>query len=244
MLGFISLTLAVTLAAPAADEPAQARAIITKAIEAMGGETKLAKAGTFTQKAGGKFYGPAGMVAFSGEWTVNLPDQVRETVESETDGMKFRAVKVIAGDKGWLRVNDSVEELDKDALAAARDEIYAARVTTLAPLKEKEFTLAPLGESKVGDRAAVGVKVTHPDRPEVSLFFDKDKGWLLRAEYAVKVRSVKARQEVFYDDYQDMEGFKRPKKTTVKRDGKTLVESEVTEFKPLDKVEPKLFEKP
>ena len=158
--------------------------------------------------------------------------------------MKFRAVKVIAGDKGWLRVNESVEEMDKDALAAAHDEIYAAWVTTLLPLKEKEFTLAPLGESKVGDRAAVGVKVTHADRPEVALFFDKDKGWLLRAEYAVKVGPAKAKQEVFYDDYQDRDGLKRPKKTTVKRGGKVLRRERGQEFKTLDKADPKAFEKP
>ena len=119
-------------------------------MEAVGGEAKLARRSCFNQKAGGKFHGPAGVVAFTGEWTVDLPGQVREAVESEADGMKYRAVKVIAGDKGWLRVNDSVEELDKDALAAVRDEIYAAWVTTLLPLKEKEFNLAAAGRVEGG----------------------------------------------------------------------------------------------
>jgi hypothetical protein len=238
------LLLALAAAAPSADDAAAARAVIDKAVQAVGGEAKLAGAGRFTRKASGKFHGPAGPVAFTGEWTVDLPGQVREAVDSEADGMKYRAVKVIAGDKGWLRVNDSVEELDKETLAAARDEVYAAWVTTLLPLKEKEFTLAPLGESKVGDRAAVGVKVTHADRPEVALYFDKEKGWLLRAEYAVKVRGAKARQEVFFDDYKDVDGLRRPMKTTVRRDGKVLVECEVKEFKALDKADPKAFEKP
>ncbi len=243
MHGLIPLTIALVVAAPA-DDAAQARAVIDKAIQATGGEAKLAGAARFTQKAAGKVYGPAGAVAFTGEWAVDLPGQVRETIETEADGMKFRAVKVIAGDKGWLRVNDGVEELDKDALAAAHDETYAAWVTSLLPLKEKEFTLAPLAESKVGERAAVGVKVTHADRPDVALYFDKEKGWLLRAEYAVKAGAAKVRQEVFYDDYTDRDGLQRPKKTTVKRDGKVLLECEVSEFKALDKADPKAFEKP
>jgi hypothetical protein len=244
MHGLLPLALALAVAAPP-DDAEQARAVMDKAVQAVGGEAKLAGAGRFTQKAAGKFHGPAGPVAFSGEWTVDLPGQVREAVESEADGMKFQTVKVIAGDKGWFRVNDSVEELDKDALAAARDETYAAWVASLLPLKEKEFTLALLkGESKVGDRPTVGVKVTHADRPDVALFFDAEKGWLLRAEYAVKVGGAKARQEVFYDDYKDVGGLQRPMKTTVKRDGKLLVECEVTEFKALDKADPKAFEKP
>jgi hypothetical protein len=243
MLGLLPLALTLAVAAPP-DDAEQARAVLDKAVKAVGGETKLAGAGRFTQKAAGKFHVPAGAVAFSGEWTVDLPGKVREAAESEADGVKFQSVKVIADDKGWLRVNDSVEELDKDALTGARDELYAAWVASLLPLKEKEFTFAPLGESKVGDRAAVGVKVTHADRPDVALFFDTEKGWLLRAEYAVKVRGTKARQEVFYDDYKDVGGLQRPMKTTVKRDGKLLVESAVTEFKALDKADPKAFEKP
>jgi hypothetical protein len=244
MRGLIGLTLALAVTAPArADEAGDARAVVDKAIQAVGGEAKLAKAKSYSQKATGKFFGPAGAIAFTGEWVVNLPEQVRETVDSESDGMKYHAVKVIA-DKGWLRVNKSVQELEKDALAAEREQLHAAWVATLLPLKDKDFILTGLGESKVGERPAVGVKVTYPDHPDVSLFFDKEKGWLLRSEVSVKVRSARVKQEVLYDDYQDADGLKRPKKTTVKRDGKVLVEAEVTEFKPLEKVDAGLFEKP
>src|SRR5262245_35230189 len=107
MHGLIPLALALVVGqAPAPDEAARARAVIDKAVQAAGGEAKLARAKSFTQKVAGKFNGPAGTTAFTGEWAVNLPDQVRQTADSETDGMKFHAVKVIAGDKGWLRVND------------------------------------------------------------------------------------------------------------------------------------------
>ncbi len=247
MRGLLSLTLAlaVTTTTARADEPAEVRAILDKAVQAAGGEANLARARTYTQKATGKFFGPARPVAFTGEWVVNLPAQVREAIEAESDGMKFRAVKVIDGDKGWLRVNNgSAEELDKDALAEAREQLYALDVATLLPLKEKEYTLAALGESKVGERPAVGVKVTRPGRPAVSLSFDKEKGWLLRVEFSAPFRKTSARWEIVYDDYHDVGGLKRPKKTTIRRDGKVFVESEVTEFKPLDKVDAKQFEKP
>lgn len=246
MRGLISLALVFTVAAaPArADEQAEARALIDKAVQAVGGEAKLAAAKAYTRKAKGTFHGPAGAVPFTGEWVVSLPGRVREAVDSESGGMKFRAVKVIAGDKGWLRINDTLVELDKDAVAEEDEQMYAAWVATLLPLKDKEFTLAPLGESKVGDRPAAGVKVTRKGRRDVTLFFDKEKGWLLKAEWRVKAGNAEVAQEVVYDDYQEADGLKGPRKTTVKRDGKVFVETEVTELKLLDKPDPKSFEKP
>jgi hypothetical protein len=240
----VVLAVSVTVAAAGADEPADARAVIDRAVEAAGGSAKLAGLKAYTQKAKGTFHGPGGPVAFTGTWTVNWPDQVRAELDSESGGMKFHVVQVIAGDKGWLRVNDTLIELDRDAAVAEREQVYAAWVATLLPLKDKDFVLVPLEESKVGERPAAGVKVTHKDQRDVSLFFDKEKGWLLRAEFRVKSHQGDFGQEVLYDDYRDTDGLKRPWKTTVRRDGKVFVETEVMEFKPLDKADPKLFEKP
>ena len=240
MRQFVLLTLALVAAAPArADDATEARAIIDKAVKAVGDEAKLAAAKAYTQKISGKFHGPAGVIAFTGEWAVSLPDQLRQAIESQSDGITFRTVRVIAGDKGWLRVNDTLVELDKDALAGEHAQMYAAWVASLLPLKEKDFVL-----TKVGESPTVGVKVTHKEHGAVTLFFDAEKGWLVRAEFRVKVANGEATQEVVYDDYQDADGLKRPRKVTVRRDGKVLVEAEATEFKPLDKPDPKLFEKP
>jgi len=240
MRQFVLLTLALVAAAPArADDATEARAIIDKAVKAVGDEAKLASAKAYTQKISGKFHGPAGVIAFTGEWAVSLPDQLRQAIESQSDGITFRTVRVIAGDKGWLRVNDTLVELDKDALAGEHAQMYAAWVASLLPLKEKDFVL-----TKVGESPTVGVKVTHKEHGAVTLFFDAEKGWLVRAEFRVKVANGEATQEVVYDDYQDVDGLKRPRKITVRRDGKVLVEAEVSDFKPLDKPDPKLFEKP
>jgi hypothetical protein len=240
MRAFLPMVLALAVAPPAwADDAADARAIIDKAVQAVGGEAKLAAAKAYTQKVNGKFHGPAGVIAFTGEWTVSLPDGLRQAIESQSDGMTFRTTRVIAGDKGWLRVNDTLVELDKNALAGERAQMYAAWVASLLPLKEKDFDL-----TRVGEPPTVGVKVTHKEHGPVNLFFDAEKGWLLRAEFRVKVANGEATQEVVYDDYQDADGLKRPRKVTVRRDGKVLVEAEATEFKPLDKPDPKLFEKP
>jgi hypothetical protein len=245
MRTFLPIALALVMASRAcADDEAEARAIIDKAVQAVGGEAKLSAARAYTQKVSGKFHGPGGVVAFTGEWAVSLPDRLRQATDSESEGMKFHTVRVIDGDKGWLRVNNTVVELDKDALAAEREQMYAAWVASLLPLKEKDFVLAPPEKSQVGERPAVVVKVTHKEHGPVSLFFDAEKAWLLKAEFGVKRANTEVVQEILYDDYQDADGLKRPRKTTVRRDRKVLVEAEVTDFKPLDKPDPKRFEKP
>src|SRR5689334_10821056 len=81
---FIPIALAL-MASPAwADDAAEARAIIDKAVQAVGGEAKLAAAKAYTQKVSGKFHGPGGVVAFTGEWTVSLPDRLRQVTDSES----------------------------------------------------------------------------------------------------------------------------------------------------------------
>ena len=106
MYALLPLALALALNAPAPDESAGPRAAIDKAVKAVGGEAKLAGARGFSQKASGKLYGPAGAADFTAEWVVHLPGQARQTADTQSDGKTFHVVKVIAGDKGWLRVND------------------------------------------------------------------------------------------------------------------------------------------
>jgi hypothetical protein len=124
--------LLLTSTVRAADE---AHTIIDKAIQAVGGEAKLPQAKAFSQKVSGTLFSPAGAVTFTAERVVNFPNQLRETADADSKGEKFQAIKVIAGDKGWLRIGDSLRELDKDTLAGEQQQMYVAYLTTLLPLK-------------------------------------------------------------------------------------------------------------
>src|SRR2546430_9564395 len=50
---------------------------------------------------------------------------------------------------------------------------YTFHLATLAPLKDKAFKLAPLGEVKVNDQPAVGIRVSCEGRPDASLYLDR-----------------------------------------------------------------------
>jgi hypothetical protein len=47
-----------------------------------------------------------------------------------------------------------------------------------------------------------------------------------------------------YSDYRDFDGLKKATKVQSKRDGQDFLKSEVTEFKVVDKLDPKTFDEP
>jgi len=154
---------------------------------------------------------------------------------------------VLNGDKGWMSMGGSTEEMSKEQLAEQKETHFAGYVTTLLPLKDKAFNLAPVGEAKVGDRAAVIVKVTHEGHRDVLLFFDKENNRLVKSEYKAKAQEQggeEVKQEVFFSDYRDVDGVKFPMKIVVTRDGKPYVEAENSEVKAVDKPDDKVFAKP
>src|SRR5262245_57665115 len=156
-----------------ADDQAEVQALIDKAIQARGGADKLAKFKAATWKGKGKFYGLGEGIDFTGDWAVQPPTQTRYSLEMDVGGMKIQRLAVVNGDKGWIKLNDMLQEMDKEQLAEEKAQAQASRVTSLLTLKEKEYQLSPLGEAKVGDRPAAGVRVSHKDQRDINLYFDK-----------------------------------------------------------------------
>jgi hypothetical protein len=165
--------------------------------------------------------------------------------EGEFGGNQFRAVTVIAGDKGWRTIPET-GELDSDQLANEKRRNYLSVIPmTILPLKSKGFKLAAAGEEKVGGKAAIGVKVTPPDGKDFTIHFDKESGLPVKlVADVVGFGGEEFTQETVFSDYKEFDGVKVALKSEAKRDGQTFLDSKVTEFKLLDKVDPKTFTEP
>jgi hypothetical protein len=155
-------------------------------------------------------------------------------------------VVVVNGDKGWRKFGDNKMDLDGDALANEKRQVYLQVVPSLlVPLKGKGFKLESASEEKVGDKPAAVIKVTGPEGKDFTLYFDKESG--LPVKLVAKVIGFGGEeftQETTYKDYKDFDGIKKATKANSKRDGEDFVKSEVTEFKVLDKVDAKTFSEP
>ena len=239
VLAFASLFVLVRAGSLLADDAGPA-GIIDKAIKATGGEDKIKKFKTHTWKVKGTYHGMGNPIEFTGTYAVDWPDKFRAEIEGY-------AIIVLNGDKGWMQTMGETKEMDAEQLAEQKESNYAGYVATLLPLKDKAYTLTPLGEVKVGDRPAVGVKVSSKGHRHVELYFDKDTNLLIKSQTRVKSREQEGKemdQESLYADYKEMDGAKVPMKVTINREGKVYVESESTDVKPVDKLDDSTFGKP
>lgn len=228
-------------------EEAKLREVVARAIKAQGGIDNLTKLKANVSKEKGKYYGMGEGIDFTSESSLQLPDRFRVEVKSKIGDQEFTFIQVINGKKGWIKLGDKTEEMDKEMLAEAKEEMNVANISQLVCLKDKEFKLSPLGEVKVGDRPAIGVRVEHKGFRDVSLFFDKEKGLLLKSETRVK-DLMRGGEEytstTLYDDYKKAEGMMVAHKITIKRDDKPFVDGELTEVKISEKIDDSVFEKP
>jgi hypothetical protein len=230
----------------AEDSGAAPSAVIDKAIQATGGEALLSKYKAATWKSKGTFYGMGQPIPYTAEWTIQWPDKSKATISGEFNDQKFAMTNVYNHDKAWMKMNEQAMEMDGDHLAAAKDEMHARRVSHLLELKDPGYKLSALPEAKVDGKAAVGVKVSSAGHRDVSLYFDKDSGLLVKSEMRIKNpdTSEEANQETFYSDYKDIQGAKEPMKITVKRDGKVFTEGENSDMKLLEQLDDKVFAEP
>ena len=238
------LVLAATTAARA-DDAAAARALVDKAVKAHGGADALAKVPAVTVKFKGTAHAMGQAFPFTGEVASQGADRSKIDIEIEVMGQKFRFVSVVNGDKGWIKMGDATNEMDKEQLAEAQEQARAGWVATLVPLKDKAFTLATTGEIEIDKRPALGVKVSSKGHRDVDLYFDKETGMLVKTEARAKDEGGKeVTDETFYADYKDVQGVKQAMKVTVKRDGKLYVEGEVTEYQLGESLDASVFAKP
>jgi hypothetical protein len=251
MKGRFGVALAIALltgtgASGWAAEAPDANAVLDKAIKALGGEEKLGKvkAASWRTKGTITFGGNDNSVTIQG--TVQGLDHTRQEFEGEFGGNQIKGVTVLAGDKGWREFNGNRMEMDKDAVANEKRTIYLTLIPiTILPLKSKEFKVEAIGEETVGGKPAAGIKATGPDGKEFNLYFDKESG--LPVKQVAKVIGFMGEeftQETTFSDYQEMAGIKKATKVQSKRDGEKFLEGQISEFKVLDEVDPKLFAEP
>jgi hypothetical protein len=250
MKRLIGVACAILLASGAAirarADDKDPKAILDKAIQALGGEEKLQKAEAISWKTKGTitFNGNEGDIKTQA--TAKGLGHYRRESEVEINGELRKIVIVLDGDKGWRKFGDEPMAMDDERLANEKRNVYLEVLpATLVPLKGSGYKLEAAGEETVDGKPAVGVKVTGPDQKDFTLYFDKDSG--LPVKLVAKVVGFQGNehnQVTTFKDYKDFDGIKKATKVESKRDGEDYLKSEVTEFKVLDKVEPATFSEP
>jgi len=228
-----------------ADEK-DAKAVIDKAIKAIGGAEKLAKAPVLTWKTKGTISFNDNENEFTGTSTAQGLERYRSEFEGEFNGNSVKGVTVLDGKKGWRKFGENVMEMDEAGVANEARTVYLQVIAaSIVPLNGKGFKVESAPDEKVGDKPASVVKATGPDGKSFTLAFDKESGLLVRMTATVAgFNGDDYEQESTFADYKDFGGIKKATKVETKRDGNPFIKGTVTEFKASDKAAPETFAEP
>jgi hypothetical protein len=245
-----ALVLAVwlTIAGPGrADERTEALKIVDAAIQAAGGAAKLEKLRTIRVKGKGSIHEGAKEVAFIAEGTMQGSDHFRFDLDVDFKGEAVKLLLGLSGNKGWRKVQERVFETPTAAVPLFKGPLHAFRMAEmLTALKDKDIKLSPLGEIKINTRSAVGIKISKKDHPDVDLYFDKEMHLPIRCE--LRLNDPETGQEVvaawLFSGFKEMDGVQHATKLVLNRDGNKMMEIEISEVKPEEKVDDDTFAKP
>ena len=241
----VALVIGLNSTGRAADA-ADPAAVVDKAIKAMGGAEALGKVKAIAWTAKGTITINGADNPVTLKSLIRGLDESRREFEGDFDGNVIRGMTVIAGDKGWRRFGDEVNELDKETLANEKRGTYLTVIpATILPLKDPRFKLESIADATVNDKPAAGLKVTPPDGKEFQIYFDKASG--LPVRQVAKVLDYMGNeftQETTLDEYKSTDGIQFPTKHSSKRDGEKFIDVRVEDFKVVDKVDAGAFEQP
>ncbi len=234
---------ALPLGARAEDDAAK---IIDKAIEAKGGEEKLAKFKAEEWKVDATINFMGGKVPYTATYYFQPPTYLRFDMAMEFGGKKTTISAGTDGKQAWHKAGDRVEVMPMKKAEEFERMVYGMALTSLLPLKDKEFTLSVVEGIKVDDKPTVGVKVSKKGKRDVTLYFDKDSHLLVKTQTIVwnEFTDNDVKQEIFLKSWKEKNGRKIFEKRVIKRDGKDFLEEDMKEQKSLEKLDPKLFPKP
>lgn len=235
----------VALPRAGADDAAEARKIVERAIQVTGLEKTAKNTGT-TLKGKGTLTLMGAMIPFTMTGYFQLPDKSRGEIHIDVMGQQLEIINVFNKDKGWLKIGENVIDMTQDQIDEAKDSLHNTVVTSLLPLREPSYQLSLLGPMKEDGKELVGVLVKAKDKPDVKLWFGATTGLLTKVEMKTKdgMTGMEVHEVTYFSDYRDTKGVKVAFKYKTLRDGNVFIEAELESWESVPKHPDSLFEKP
>jgi hypothetical protein len=245
-LGSLALLALSAAAAARAEAPDEPKALLEKAIKARGGAEALTKYPALTAKYKGRFHQAGRAIEYT-EIMMTQPGCYRAELTLTVGQRELTFVDVLNGDKGWTLRQGKTQEMSKEQVGRLRRLLSTGKLQRLVDLRGKEYQLSHLGEIKVDDRPAVGIRVEREGERPVNLYFDKESWLLVKAEFRAQGPMGETQEvlvEVYPRDYKKVGDILVAHKTDTHRDGKLYEEKELVECAPADKLDDGNFAKP
>lgn len=239
VVGVVALALLV-LPLAAQDKPED---VIKTAIKAHGGLDALKKYPAGNSKIAGKVIAGKAELPFTGTLAFSIPGKVRVEMTIEAGGQKTTLVQVVNGDKVKQTENGKASTLADGVKNELRESAVIQEMSLLYPLLDPaKYTLTADKDATYDGHECAVVVVKGKDLKETRLAFDKKTGTLT----ALQRKGLNPQQQsvdelTVFSDYKTIDGMVVPMKSKVSHNGQPFLEITVTDYKPLEKADDKLF---
>lgn len=173
------------------------------------------------------------------------PGKFKTVITMKAANMDVSFSQVINGDDAWMVINGMVIDLPAETLAELKAQAHTDLVTSLSFLDKPGVKLSLAGEQDVEGKPAAGVLVQVEGQRDVTLYFDKQSGLLVKAVFKTMVPMMgEATQEIFWSEYKDQDGVKYASKIQIRQNGRKVMDGKVTKVELLEKIDDKEFARP
>ena len=242
MRALLTAVLTVCLASAARGEDA-VQALIEKASQAHGGPA-LDKYPAGRAKAKGTIVLKGNEYPFTVERVYHVPGKFRITSEVVIMGVGRPVTCAVFGNTISANAGGLPQELPKSQIDELRTAVHVQAIARLTPLlKDKKYKLSSAQDKSFEGKPTFGVTVSAEGYKDVRLYFDRQTNMLVAIERMGFDELGKPTEHLdLFSDYREINGLKYPTRTLVKQNGKRYLDSETTEFKPLEKVDSREFQ--
>ena len=219
---------------------AQAKEILAHVIAAMGGRS-LTAMNDITQSITEISFLPQGTLKYEMEIAYGCPNRIllktRMDFGDVTSGYD--------GETGWTENRMGVQPMNEGQLADMRMSLASNLYHLLQNLGGSEYSLAYLGQDRVGDKAVKVVRAFHrPTKTSIMLSIDARSSVVLKKAWQRRGTSSLEDVTDVYADYREVKGVKVPFKTTSYAGGEKIAEMLIHSVKINSGLSTKFFAKP
>ena len=223
----MALTSLVTLLSSAAVAQSSAVDLVSQAIARAGGRQALEAHQVLEWRGHATVHIPNRKIEIAGEWEVQPDSAVVTTWPLEQPAAPRRLILSRRG--GWTqRGATAPAPMPPELLMEERHQFYLYQLLRLVPLLDGGFALAIVA----GDSQPVGLRVSHPDHPDVTLYFDREHRVVeLRTVFAAPDMTDPESQEIHLSGEVEFRGVRWFSKLRILRGGKPYFDLEITDFR-------------
>jgi hypothetical protein len=231
---------------PEPAKPDRARELVAQAVRAYGGEEKLKKLQMRRQKMTGKMNNEGMEMTLTCDTLLDRSGKFRNSFQFRYMDMDLTVLQIFDGERGWVSIAGMTNEMKPEEVKNLKDGFVSNQVQLLhSLLTDPKYRLTYEGNGDVQGKPAEKVRVEADGESPTTLYFDKVSGYLAKAEgTSLEVFQGGNADGIYFSNVKDFDGLKMPAKMAVLKDGKALIELEITEMSFPTTIDPKQFMAP